>query len=89
MADTTTTYEALLTSIDAAIATLIASPQVNYKIGNISVNAGDKLEQLRKMRNDVITWYRQLPAEAIVTMQDFTTQFGEDLTQYFNEWPFV
>lgn len=85
MADTTTTYESLLSSIDTAIAALITSPQVDYKIGNISVSAGQKLEQLRKLRTDIIEWYRAIPAEAVVTMQDFVNAFGEDLTEYYNE----
>lgn len=85
MAHTATTYEALITAIDTKIALLVATQEVDYTVGNVSYKAGDKIEQLRKMRESLMKEYRGLPAEAIITQQDLITEFGEDLTEYVNE----
>lgn len=85
MAHTSTTYDALLTAIDAKIEALVNNPEVNWREGNISVNSGDKIKQLMDLREKVIGWYEALPAEAIVTRQNLISEFGEDATEYLHE----
>ncbi len=85
MADTQAYYSGLLVTIDTQITALVTNQQVNYSIGNISVSAGDKLEQLRKLRLDIVAKLNALPVESIETIQDDQTIFGEDITRYHNE----
>ena len=85
MADTASSYETLIAAIDTRISALVAAQEVNYRIGNISVDASDKLDQLIKLREKVVEWARSLPAETVVTMQTMISAFGEDITQYVHE----
>ena len=85
MADTQSYYSGLLTTIDTQISGLITNQQVNYTIGNISVSAGQKLEQLMKMREMVIKRMTERPEEIIENVQDGVGLFGEDFGRYYNE----
>ena len=85
MADSQSYYSGLLTTIDTKISGLISSQEVNYAIGNIRVDAGQKLEQLMKLREKVIARMVEKPYEEIETLQDGVNLFGEDFGRYVNE----
>lgn len=85
MAHDSATYTSLLAAIDIKIADLVANPQVNWREGNVSIDAGDKMDQLIALREKVVAWFTAVPAEEIVTMQTLITEFGEDIAEYVHE----
>lgn len=85
MADSQSYYSGLLTTIDAKISGLITNPQVDYKVGDISVSASQKLEQLMTLREQIIKRMVEKPYEVIETMQDGVNLFGQDYGRYVNE----
>jgi len=74
------TTQALIDKIDTKIEALIESPQVDYKIGDKSVSAGQKIKQLREMRAELL---KNPDADAVWMAYDFhITEFGEDRSQH-------
>lgn len=47
--------EVSIVTVNAAIAALVATPEVDYKIGDKSVKAGQKLTQLLAVRKELMT----------------------------------
>ena len=85
MALTESQINTKLTAIDAAIDTLVTSPQVDYQIGAKSVSASQKIEQLinlRKMYEKLLT---DIPSEEIKDMEDSISNFGEDNNEYIGD----
>jgi hypothetical protein len=87
MADTQVYYETLLVSIDAQITALVANPQVDYEVGNVRVDASQKLDQLLKLREHVIKRMAEKPYEAIEVIQSDFSAFGENLGSFVDEDP--
>ena len=85
MADTSAYYSGLLVSIDTKISALVASPEVDYKVGNTSVKASQKLSQLMELRELIVKRMNEKPEESITTLQTDFSVFGEDLNSYINE----
>ncbi len=85
MAHDSATYTTLLAAIDLKIADLVANPQVDWQEGNVSIKAGQKMDQLLALREKIVVWFTAVPAEEIVTMQSLITEFGEDITEYLHE----
>lgn len=69
-----------LAEIDTAIKALVDSPQVDYREGDKTYKASQKLEQLLAVRKALI----ENPDAEIATMAfDFDVdEFGQDKTQY-------
>jgi hypothetical protein len=87
MADTQVYYSGLLTSIDAQISALVANQQVDYTVGNVSVSASDKLDQLMKLREMVIKRMAEKPYESVEVLQSDFSAFGENLGSFVDENP--
>jgi len=69
----------LLADINTKIEALIATPEVDWKDGDVSVNAGQKMKQLLEARKVLL---EHPDADlAIMTFDDNITDFGEDLTE--------
>jgi len=68
--------------IDAAIEALIASPQVDYRVGDKSFSNSQKMEQLLRVRAMLL----QNPTSPDVALMSFDALdidvFGEDETQF-------
>ena len=69
-----------LTTINAAIESLAASQEVDYRIGDKSFKSGQKILQLLAVRKALM----EMPDAEIAQMAfDFdVSEFGEDLTTY-------
>lgn len=87
MADTNAYYSGLIATIDTKISALIANPQVDYAVGNVRVSASQKMEQLIKLREMLLTRMANKPYEAIDVIQTDFSAFGEDLGSYIGENP--
>jgi hypothetical protein len=74
------TVQEMLDAVDTAISGLVTTQQVDYKIGDKSVSAGQKMEQLIKLRKLLL----ETPDAEIGQMAfDIDiTEFGEDDSQY-------
>jgi len=70
-----------ITDIDAKIQALLDSPQVDYREGDVSVSASQKLSQLMQVREMLV---RNPDADiSIMTFDsDDINEFGEDNNQY-------
>jgi len=69
----------LISKIDEKIEALIDNPEVDYKIGDKSVSAGQKIKQLREMRAELV---KNPDADAVFMSFDFDiSEFGEDRSQ--------
>jgi len=70
----------LIASIDAQLETIIASPEVDYQIGELRVSASQKAKQLLDMKKQLL----QQPDIDVDTMAfDFdVNEFGEDSSQF-------
>ena len=65
--------------IDTKIEGLINNPEVDYKIGDKSVSASDKIKQLQVMRKEILAG-----ADADIKIISFdidVNEFGEDNSQ--------
>lgn len=77
----------LIELIDTEIETLITSPQVDYQIGEKRVSAGQKITQLREMREALLKQQTQYPAGGsggdftVVAFDSQINEFGTDRTQ--------
>ena len=72
--------QAMIDLIDEKIEGLILAPEVDYKIGDKSVSAGQKLKQLQSMRAELV---KTPDADAVFLAWDFDiSEFGEDLSQH-------
>ena len=70
----------LLTAINTKISALVASPEVDWKDGDVSVKAGQKLEQLLKAREVLL---KAPDADlALMTFDNAINDFGVDLAEY-------
>ena len=67
-----------LTAIDAAIDALVTNPQVDYKNGDKTVSAGQKMKQLIELREMYEKLLLKVPKEEIKDQEDSITSFGED-----------
>ena len=71
-----TTITEKIAAIDLKIDDLIANPEVDYKIGDKSIKASQKMDQLLKMRESLLK-----QADADVKIMEFegfdTNGFGE------------
>ncbi len=73
------TTQELIDLIDTKIEDLVNSPEVNYKIGDKSLSAGQKMKQLKEMRASLL---EGADAEAVFVAFDVDiTEFGEDKSQ--------
>lgn len=84
MADTQLYYSGLIVTIDAKISALIASPQVDYAVGNVRVSASQKLEQLTRLREMFISRMSEKPYEGIDVIQSNFDAFGEEFGSFVN-----
>jgi hypothetical protein len=86
MADTTVYYSALLAQVDSKISGLIENPQVDYQVGGgngtVRISASQKMDQLLKVRQMIMTRLTSKPSEEIEILQNDMTCFGEDLNDY-------
>jgi hypothetical protein len=87
MADTQAYYSGLIVTIDAKISALIASPQVDYAVGNVRVSASQKLKQLMDLREMMIKRMAEKPYESIEVIQSDFSAFGENLGSFVDENP--
>jgi len=71
--------EVSIATVNAAIAALVGTPQVDYKIGDKSVKAGQKLTQLLAVRKALIE-HPEADIDLIAFDLDIN-EFGTDNTQ--------
>ena len=71
-----------LADVDTAIAALVASPEVDYTVGNKTFKNSQKLDQLLKIRKTLM----ENPSNAQVVQLAFDAldigPFGENITQH-------
>ena len=71
-----------MNDVNAAIAALIASPEVDYKVGNKTFKNSQKMDQLLKVRKMLM----ETPTDATVVQMAFDALdidvFGKDSTQH-------
>jgi hypothetical protein len=69
----------LLTSINTALADLIANPKVSYRIGDISYNTKEYGDYLVNLREQLLN--NPTSAEVIEPQAIEVTEFGEDVSE--------
>ena len=71
-----------LATVESAIAALVASPEVDYTVGNKTFKNSQKLDQLLKIRKMLM----ESPSDAVAIQVAFDAcsidVFGGDTTQY-------
>jgi hypothetical protein len=83
--DTEGYYASLLAKVDLKMSGLLENPQVDYRVGNTSVSASQKMKQLMELRSMILKRMAEKPKEVIETLQTDFSDFGEDLNEYQNE----
>jgi len=73
--------EISITTVNAAIAALVASPEVDYKIGDKSVKAGQKMAQLLELRKELMN-HPAADIDIIAFDALDIDEFGTDNTQF-------
>ncbi len=84
---TQTEIEAIITSIDAQLAVLIAAPErmVDYSAGTKSFNNSQRFNGLMKMREYYQNLLNAIPAETYARLAFDTDETGVDQTDYLGD----
>lgn len=85
MANTAAYYTTQLTLIDSKIDALLTNPRPNYKVGNTSMEYGNLLETLYKIREKILLKLNSLQSESFETLNTEINRFGQDIADYINE----
>lgn len=85
MALTQADLETQLTAIQAKIATAIANPTPNWRVGQVSFDQKTYLESLYEAQDKIIKQLRSIPSQAVDTVQNAIGPLGHDATEFYNE----
>lgn len=87
MALDSATIQAQLDAVNTAITAAITNPAPNWSVGQVKFNQTEYITMLCEQRDKLITQLRSFPCESIDTVQNQVGTFGNDATEFYDEFP--
>lgn len=79
---TSAQLDTLIESTRSALATALANPKPNYRLGERTVNFADYIKTLREQLHELVAMQSEMPSEQVRDFDYSIDATGEDYTEY-------